>query len=75
MSALATVAAKRLNYNLLPKLIQQSGIYVTIAYVDIGSLKCLHTLFDKYLDYILVKFEQNYMIQTTQNIELFNKNG
>ena len=39
------------------------AFYVTIADADIGSLKSLHTLFDKYLDHMLVKFEQNRMVQ------------
>ena len=43
----------------------------TAANADIGSLRSLHTLFDKYLDHMLVKFEQNCMVQTTQNFELF----
>ena len=30
----------------------------TVANADIGSLKSLHTLFDKYLDHMLKKFEQ-----------------
>ena len=47
--------------------------YHMIAAADIGSLKSLHTLFDKYLDHMLVKFEQNHMVQTTQNFELFDK--
>ena len=58
MPALATVAGKRFNGKLLQKLFFRSGIYITIADTDIGSLKSLHTLFDKYLDHILVKFEQ-----------------
>ena len=33
--------------------------YVTFANADIESLKSFHTLFDKYLDHMLVKFEQN----------------
>ena len=37
-------------------------MYVTIADTDIGSLKSLHTLFDKYLGYMLVKFEQHRMV-------------
>ena len=45
----------------------------TIANADIGSLKSLNTLFDKYLDHMLVKFEQNYMVQTTRNLWLFDK--
>ena len=32
----------------------------------------LHTLFDKYL---LEKFEQNRMVRTIQNFELFDKNS
>ena len=42
---------------------------------DIGSLKSLHALFYKYqfLGHMLVKFEQNCMVQTTRNIELFTK--
>ena len=36
-----------------------------VANADIGSL--LHTLFDKYLDHMLVKFEQNCIVQTTRN--------
>ena len=61
--------------NLLQKLIFRSGIYVTIDGADIGSLKSLHTLFDKYLDHVQVKFEQNRMVCTIQNLVLFNKNG
>ena len=34
-----------------------------------GSLKSLQTSFDKYLDQMLVKFEQNRMIRTTENFE------
>ena len=48
--------------------------YVTIAEADIGSLKSLHTLFDKYLDHMLVKFERkNRMVRTIQNFELFDQ--
>ena len=35
----------------------------------------IHTLFDKYLDHMLVKFEQIRMVRTIQNLELFDKNG
>ena len=45
----------------------------TIANADIGSLKSLHTLFNKYLDPMQAKFEQKCMIQTTRNFELFEK--
>ena len=57
----------------MQKFIFRSGIYITIADADTGSLKSLHTLFDKYLDHMQVKFEQNLMVQTTQNFKLFNK--
>ena len=43
----------------------------TVANAEIGSLKSLHTLFDKYLDHKLVKFEQNLMVQ--RNFELFDQ--
>ena len=46
--------------------------YTIIADADIGSLKSLHTLFDNYLDHMLVKFEQNRMVGTIQNFELFH---
>ena len=49
------------------------GFYVTIADADIESLKSLHTLFDKYLDHMLVKFEQNRMVGTIQNFAFFDK--
>ena len=50
--------------NLLQKLISDQEFYVTIADTDIGSLKSLHTLFDKYLGHMLVKFEQSRMVRT-----------
>ena len=33
----------------------------------------LHTLFDKYVDHMLVKFEQNRMVRTIQYFELVDK--
>ena len=57
--------------NLLQKI--DRACYVTIADADIGSLKSLHTLFDKYLDHMLVKFEQNRKVRTIQNFVLFDK--
>ena len=50
--------------NLLQKLISDRAFYVTIADADIGSLKSLHTLFDKYMDHMLATFEQNRLVQT-----------
>ena len=46
---------------------------VTVANADIESLKSLHTSFYKYLDHMLVKYEQNCMVRTTRNFELFDK--
>ena len=47
--------------------------YITTAGADIGSLKSLHTLFDKYLDHMLVKYDQNCMVQTVQSFDFFDK--
>ena len=59
MSALSTVARKSFNGKFTAKIdFPDRAFYVTIANADIGSLKSLHTLFDKYLDHMLVKFEQ-----------------
>ena len=44
----------------------------TVANVSIGSI-CIHS-FKKCLYHMLVKCEQNCMVQTTHNIELFDKN-
>ena len=49
------------------------AFYATITDADIGRLKSHHTLFDKYLDHMLVKFEQNRMVRNIQNFELFGK--
>ena len=76
MSALATVARKSFNGKFAAKidfLIGHLGPYIAIADVDIGSLKSLHTLFDKYLDHFQVKFQQNRMVRTIQNFALFDK--
>ena len=60
--------------NILQKLTFQMGI-LSYHYTDtdIGSLKSLHTLFDKYLDHMLVNFEQNHTVWNTENFELFEK--
>ena len=59
--------------NLLQKLIFRSGILCSITNADIGSLKSLHTLFDKYLAHMPVEFEQNRMVRTMQNFVLFDR--
>ena len=72
MSALATVAGRVL----MPKqqkLISDREFYVAIVDADMGSLKSFHTLFDKYLDHMLVKFEQNRMARSVQIFVLFDK--
>ena len=45
----------------------------TVANADIGSLKSLHTFLKQCLYHMLVKFEQNRLVETTQNFELFDK--
>ena len=45
----------------------------TVANTDIGSLKFFHTFLKKYLYHILVKFEQNCVVQSTRNFELLTK--
>ena len=74
MPTLATVAGKSLNGKFTAKNDILIGyFYITNADADIGSLKSLHILFDKYLDHMLVKFEQNCMVRTIQTFELFDK--
>ena len=70
------VARKRFNGKFTAKIgFSDRAFHITTADADadIGSIKSLHTLFDKYLDHMLVKFEQNRMVQTTQNFKLFDK--
>ena len=52
VSAFATVARK----NFDGKFTAIIDFYVTITGADIGSLESLHTLFDMYLNHMLVKF-------------------
>ena len=72
MSALATVYSKctakidfSIGYFMLPY----------IADADIGSLKSLHTIFDKYLDHMLVKFEQIVWSKVYKILSFLTKNG
>ena len=70
MSALATVAGKSFNDKFIAK------IGFPIGYFMLPSLLLtleVSPLFDKYLDHMLVKFEQSRMVQTIQNFELFDK--
>ena len=47
----------------------------TIIDADFGSLESLYTLFDKYFDHMLVKFQQNRLVQNIRHFGLFFKNG
>ena len=40
----------------------------TIADADIESLKSVHKLFDKYMDHMMLKFEQNRMVRTVKTL-------
>ena len=44
----------------------------TVA-IDIGNLKNIHILLKQLLYHLLVKFEQNGLVQTTHNFKLFDK--
>ena len=44
-----------------------------VANADIGSLNSFHTFLEKCLNYMLVKFVQNRMVQTTQYFDLFDQ--
>ena len=60
--------------NLLQNWFSDRAFYVTIADADIESLKSLHTLFDKYLDHMLVKFEQRTCAVWPQMVNNFWQN-
>ena len=61
MSALATIARKSFNSKFTENIDFPIGHFVTIADADIMP-KSLHTLYDKYLDNMLVKYEQNCIV-------------
>ena len=75
MSALATVAPKSFNGKFTAKIDFRSGILRYNADADIGSLKSLHTLFDKYLDHMLVKFEKMVWSESYKILCFLTKNG
>ena len=68
ISVLATVAGESFNGTFTAKIDLPISFffYITIADADIESLKPLHTSFDKYLDHMLVKFEQKRLVRTIQ---------
>ena len=66
------VARKSFYDKFTVKRIFRSGIYVAITDSDNESSKSFHTLFDKYLDHMLVKFEQDRtVVKNIQNFEFF----
>ena len=74
MSALVMAARKCFKGKF--KMIFQSGILSYPADTDIGSPKFLIALFNKHLEHMLVKFDQNRMVRTITSFELFeNKNS
>ena len=74
MSALATVARKSFNGKFTAKIDFPIG-HFTLPYIADADIGSLHKLFDKYLDDMLVNFEQNRMVRTIQNFELLTDNG
>ena len=73
VSALVTVARKSFKGKFTAKIDFPIEHFMLPFDADIGSLKSLHTLLDKYLDDMLVEFEQNRMVRTIQNFVLFDK--
>ena len=77
MSALATVLVRKsFNGKFTAKIDFPIGYFILpllMLTLEVWNLKSLHTLFDRYLDHMLVKFEQNHMVWTIQNFELFDK--
>ena len=69
MSALATVAQKSFNGKFTAKIDSPIGHFM----LPLLMLTSLHTLFDKYLNHMLVKFEQNCTVGTIQNVVFFDK--
>ena len=71
VSAFATVARQSFNGKFTA--ILDHVFYVTITDTDIESITSLRTLFSKYLDHMVVKFEQNCTVRNIQKFELFGK--
>ena len=60
VSSFAMIAMKGFNGKFTTRICDRA-FYVTITDADNGRQKSLHTLFDKYLNHMLVTFEQNRM--------------
>ena len=74
MSALAMAVGKSFDFKFTVKNWFSDQVFnIVIADADIGSLKSLHILFDKYFYHMLLKFEQNREVRTIPNFELFEK--
>ena len=73
MSALATAAGKSFNGKFTAKFDFPIGHFILPLLMLTSEVKSLHTLFDKYLEHMLVKFEQNRVVWTIRNFELFDK--
>ena len=74
MSDFATVAWKSLNGKNYPQIdFPHRAFYITFTDPDIRSPKSLRTLFDKFLDHMLVKCEQNRIVRNIQMVKNFNK--
>ena len=75
MTEFATEARESFNVKFTTKIGFKNHpfFYDSITDSDIGSLKFLPTLFGKYLDHILVKFEQNRITRNIQNFETFGQ--
>ena len=71
MSALATVARNNFNGKFTEKIDFPIGHFMLPLLML--TLKVSHILFDKYLDHMLVKFEQNRMVRTIHNFELLDQ--
>ena len=70
--AFATEARKSFNEKFTTKIdFSDRAFHLTVTDPDIGSLKSLKTLFDNYLDHILLQFEQNRMVWNIQTFGLF----
>ena len=59
--------------NLPQNVFSVHSFYVVITDADIGRLTFLRTLFDEYLDRMLVNLIKNRIVQNIQNFEHFRK--
>ena len=73
MPALATAAGESFNGKFTANIDFLIRYFILPFDADLGSLKSLQTLFDKYLNHMLVEFEQNRMVWSIQTFELFDK--